>query len=428
VANGVSLHTVPLSGCRSSHGRRSPDVPSWLDNTLFKLPPDLSRAEAKQTRVVILLATFGFVFHLQQGIYFHELGLERFALANLASILSYAVTIGLCRSGRTMLGVLLMGIELFLYINAVSVLLGARTGFGFYFLTITVGAYMVFRGDQTFLRRLWLGSFFVGAAVSTPISFLGTTPAVLEGGQTLLVLNGFTNALVLWLGTGYFAAASERAEAEAEQERQRSERLLLNVLPAPIAERLKDGESSIADHFPSVSVLFSDIVGFTKLSAAISTDELIEILNDIFSSFDRLAKKHGLEKIKTIGDAYMVVGGLPAPLEDHAARMVQMGLDMAEAIKPCAERAGHAIDVRIGIHTGPVVAGVIGVEKFAYDLWGDTVNTASRMESHGAKGRVQISAATREAIGEQFELEARGTIEVKGKGAMETYFVVGPKA
>jgi class 3 adenylate cyclase len=400
---------------------------SWLDQTLLKIPPGLSRAEAKQARVVILLASFGLFFHVQQGIYFYEVGLAPFAVANVVSVLAYAVTLALCRSGRTMLGVLLMGIELFVYINAFTMLLGAKTGFGFYFLSITVGAYMIFRGDQTLLRRLWLVCFFVGAAISTPISLYGSTPPELDGGRTLLLLNGITNVLILWLGTGYFAAASERAEAETEVERQRSERLLLNVLPEPIAERLKGGETSIADHFPSVSVLFSDIVGFTALSTAISTRELIEILNDIFSTFDRLAAKHGLEKIKTIGDAYMVVGGLPEPIEDHAVRMVRMGLDMAEAIEGCAERAGHDIDVRIGVHTGEVVAGVIGVEKFAYDLWGDTVNTASRMESHGAKGRVQISASTRAAIGDRFELEPRGSIEVKGKGAMETFFVVAEK-
>jgi len=216
----------------------------------------------------------------------------------------------------------------------------------------------------------------------------------------------------------YFTRQRELAQA-------RSEQLLLNVLPIPIAERLKRGERTIADHHPTATVLFADIVGFTQLSSGLAPTRLVAILNEVFSAFDHLADRHGLEKIKTIGDAYMVVGGLPEARADHAAAVARMALDMREAIAQVT--AGTGLEVRIGLHTGEVVAGVIGVRKFTYDLWGDTVNTASRMESHGAPGQIQLSEAAAQALGEQFECEARGEIEVKGKGPMRTFWLRGPR-
>jgi class 3 adenylate cyclase len=215
--------------------------------------------------------------------------------------------------------------------------------------------------------------------------------------------------------------------AELVAEKQTSERLLLNVLPAPIAERLKGGESLIVDRFEAVSVLFADIVGFTSLSAHTSPEKLVTMLNDLFSHFDKLAEQHGLEKIKTIGDAYMVVAGIPQPVADHAVAITHKALDMLRAIEEYAERTETALTIRIGIHTGPVVAGVIGKKKFIYDLWGDTVNTASRMESHGVPGRVHVTATTYGLLRDVFDFEARGPIEVKGKGMMNTFLVIGIK-
>ncbi len=211
---------------------------------------------------------------------------------------------------------------------------------------------------------------------------------------------------------------------ELSDEKQTSERLLLNVLPAPIADRLKSGEGLIVDRFESVSVLFADIVGFTALSSRIPPEQLVTMLNELFSTFDRLAERHGLEKIKTIGDAYMVVAGIPEPKPDHAQALAAMALDMQRAISEFATRTGSDLTIRIGIHTGPVVAGVIGEKKFIYDLWGDTVNTASRMESHGVPSRVHVSAATQALLEDHFELEAREPIEIKGKGVMQTYLIV----
>lgn len=210
-------------------------------------------------------------------------------------------------------------------------------------------------------------------------------------------------------------------------EKATSERLLLNVLPGPIAERLKTGENLIVDRFEQVTVLFADIVGFTAMSSRTTPEALVTMLNELFSAFDRLAEKHGLEKIKTIGDAYMVVAGIPQPIADHAIAMAHMALDMNRAIEAYSQKHEAALQLRIGIHSGSVVAGVIGEKKFIYDLWGDTVNLASRMESTGVPGRIHVTEATYGKLREDFDLEQRPQIEVKGKGVMTTYLLIGPK-
>jgi class 3 adenylate cyclase len=204
-----------------------------------------------------------------------------------------------------------------------------------------------------------------------------------------------------------------------------NQRLLLNILPAPIAEKLKNQTGIIAERFDDVSVLFSDLVGFTPLSATLSPTDLLELLNRVFSSFDELAGRHGLEKIKTIGDAYMVAGGLPEPYPEHLASMASLALGMQESIGKLHVNSG-ALSLRIGLHVGTVIAGVIGTRKFIYDVWGDTVNTASRLESHGVPGRVQVSEAVFQRLRDRFAFERRGTIELKGRGPITTYFLNAP--
>jgi urea transport system substrate-binding protein len=206
-----------------------------------------------------------------------------------------------------------------------------------------------------------------------------------------------------------------------------TEELLLNILPSPIAQRLKLAESTIADSFAEVTVLFADLVDFTEFSARVHPTQLVELLNKIFSQFDRLAEKHGLEKIKTIGDAYMVVGGLPTPKPDHPEAIAEMALDMQQEITRFKRDNGEPMNLRIGINTGPVVAGVIGMKKFTYDLWGDTVNVASRMESQGVAGGIQVTAATYERLKDKYLFEERGATFVKGKGEMITYWLIGRK-
>jgi class 3 adenylate cyclase len=216
-----------------------------------------------------------------------------------------------------------------------------------------------------------------------------------------------------------------QAAIALQREQERAERLLLNILPEPIAERLKNDQQSIAESFPDVTVLFADIVGFTQLAGHIPPTDLVNVLNRIFSAFDLLTERYGLEKIKTIGDAYMVVGGLPHHRPDHAEAIAAMALDMQAEIQRFNAEYQETFKIRIGINTGPVVAGVIGIKKFIYDLWGDTVNIASRMESQGIAGRIQVSEATYKHLQTKFLFGKRGTIEVKGKGEMTTYLLLG---
>lgn len=218
------------------------------------------------------------------------------------------------------------------------------------------------------------------------------------------------------------------AVKERERLARENERLLLNILPAPIAERLREGEPLIADRFDDVTLMFADIVEFTRLSSTMSPQELVGVLNDVFTVFDRLVDRYGLEKVKTIGDAYMVVGGIHERTDDHPARVAAMALDLADSVDRIEAAMRLGISFRIGIHCGAVVAGVIGTKKFIYDVWGDTVNMASRMESLGVPGRVQLTHAMAERLRGAFEIEPRGLIDVKGKGPTPTYFLVGRSA
>lgn len=226
-------------------------------------------------------------------------------------------------------------------------------------------------------------------------------------------------------GALHLAFESLALQGELDRERARSEQLLLNVLPQPIGERLKRGEAPIADAFPDVSIVFSDLVGFTELSAQMPAASLVELLNEVFSELDALAAAHGVEKIKTIGDAYLAVAGIPVAREDHARAAANMAIDMLRVQQRLAERRGLRLQMRVGVNTGAVVAGVIGKHKFTYDLWGDAVNIASRMESSGLPGRIQISDATRSRLDDRYVVEERGVVDVKGKGPMKTWWLLG---
>jgi class 3 adenylate cyclase len=277
-------------------------------------------------------------------------------------------------------------------------------------------------------RRVWsllVVAFFGGG----PLVFVAVSdlPA---GFAAQLVYSAVSDlallAAVLLLGEavrGRRALDQEHRLLLAEQDR--SERLLLNVLPSPIAARLKQGEAVIADRFPEVTVLFADLAGYTASSDRSSPERVVQVLGDLFTAFDRLAQRHGLEKIKTVGDAYMVAGGLPAPRPDHAEAVAEMALAVREEVGRHLDPSGQPLAVRIGIDTGPVVAGVIGTTKFSYDLWGDTVNTASRMESQGVVGCIQVTERTYRRLRDRYRFERRGPIQVKGKGELVTWFLLG---
>ncbi|HYV95752.1 MAG TPA: adenylate/guanylate cyclase domain-containing protein [Chitinophagales bacterium] len=241
-------------------------------------------------------------------------------------------------------------------------------------------------------------------------------------------LSTYTGLPLLSIAFGAYALSSiHTAEQQTAKEKEKTDHLLLNILPQSIAERFKNDQTFLAEGYDSVTVLFADIVGFTGISQKVTPNELVKFLNEVFSKFDALTEEHGLEKIKTIGDAYMVAGGVPARVDHHTRKICMMALKMQAAIKDIRSPGGEPLRMRIGISAGPVTAGVIGVKKFIYDLWGDTVNTASRMESHSEEGSIQITEEAYELIKNEFECKPRGIIQVKGKGAMSTYFLVGLK-
>jgi len=244
---------------------------------------------------------------------------------------------------------------------------------------------------------------------------------------TFFVLNITATSGVAFFALQYFVGQKDQAFDMLGVEREKSERLLLNVLPKEIAEILKNDDRTIATRFPAITVLFADVVGFTPLSQGMAPEEVVDLLNDVFSFFDALVDKYGLEKIRTIGDSYMVASGVPMPRDDHAQALARMALEMTGHSSPNRPPTTPPLVFRLGISSGPAVAGVIGKAKFQYDVWGDTVNTASRMESHGVAGRIQLSETTYHLIKDDFVCEPRGVVEVKGKGPMRTWFLVAAR-
>ncbi len=244
---------------------------------------------------------------------------------------------------------------------------------------------------------------------------------------TMLALNITVGGTIVFTLLAVFASERRAALAALRVEQAKAENLLLNILPSSIADKLKAETGPIADQFGSASILFADVVDFTPWSERLTPAEVVGCLDHLFSHFDALAERHGLEKIKTIGDCYMVAAGVPLERPDHARALALMALDMLDAMRSSDAVGNLGLELRIGINSGPVVAGVIGRKRFLYDLWGDAVNTASRMETYGTPGRVQITRATYELLADEFECEPRGTIAVKGKGEVEAWYLVGPR-
>src|SRR5262245_7433302 len=243
----------------------------------------------------------------------------------------------------------------------------------------------------------------------------------------MLALNITVGGAIVFTLLAMFAGQRSDALAALRQEQAKAENLLLNILPRSIAEKLKAQTQPIADQFESASILFADVVDFTPWSERLPPPEVVGYLDHLFSRFDELAERHGLEKIKTIGDCYMVAAGVPTPCSDHARALALMALDMLEVMR-LDDEVGHlGLELRVGINSGPVVAGVIGRKRFLYDLWGDAVNTASRMESHGTPGRIQITRATYELLADEFECDPRGPIAVKGKGEVASWYLIRPR-
>ena len=276
----------------------------------------------------------------------------------------------------------------------------------------------------------WFAAFIVLTAVSALIDPLVAQRAAsipIELRTAFFGLNVGGVAITTFAIVQYFVRQREAALSALDAEHRRSESLLLSILPAPIAARLKHGPEVIAEAHPAVTVLFADVVDFTPYAERTSPGDVVALLDRLFSAFDRLAERHGLEKIKTIGDAYMAVAGLPEDRPDHVEAVLEMAIDMLAQAERCTAE-GLPVRLRIGIDSGPVIAGVIGRRKFAYDLWGDTVNTASRMESSGVADRIQVTPGVEAALRDRYAFEQRDPIDVKGKGVMRPYLLVGRRA
>jgi len=301
----------------------------------------------------------------------------------------------------------------------------ASGGVGLWGILAPLGA-LVFSDVRSAVR--WYVAYlvvFLGSGIAGEV--IGPVWQALPGWFTsmMLALNIAVGGSIVFTLLAVFASQRRAALAALRLEQAKAEDLLLNILPRSIADKLKAQTQPIADQFASASILFADVVDFTPWSERLSPVEVVGYLDGLFSHFDALAERYGLEKIKTIGDCYMVAAGVPTPRPDHARALALMALDMLGAMRSNDEVEHLGLELRVGINSGPVVAGVIGRKRFLYDLWGDAVNTASRMESHGAPGRIQITRATYEMLADEFECEPRGTIAVKGKGELEAWYLLG---
>ena len=300
----------------------------------------------------------------------------------------------------------------------------ASSGVAIWAILSPVGALMILGTKQS---TPWFALFMALAAVSWQMNTIFASNALPLPSQikdTFFVMNIAGTATILYIVMRYFQSQKERVLKALAIEQARSDKLLLNILPESIAERLKAESLSIADSHESVSIMFADLVNFTHTSAGMPPSELVNLLNQVFSKFDQLTEKYGLEKIKTIGDAYMVVGGVPSAREDHAEAVASMALEMQTALKEVAQKNQKELKMRIGINSGPVIAGVIGSSKFSYDLWGDTVNVASRMEHYAMADTIQVTEATYQLLKDDFAFKPLGPIAIKGRGEVVAYVLL----
>ncbi len=348
------------------------------------------------------------------------------AVFNIGSVIAWIVVLMLIRRGRFTAAWCLSATEML--IQAGLCVHYAGWGFGFqYFLFTLAGLCFILPG------RRWLSLATAGAAmIEFAILSRWADQVPWPGSAALLyvfnLINVFTAFGLALANTIYNQSLIDRAEEAVRLEHARSEALLMNVFPTVIATRLTQDPAAVADRFASASILFADIANFTPLAQRLSPVHVVQLLDDLFSRFDDLVRKHQLEKIKTVGDAYMVAAGVPQSNDHHAEALAEFAFDLKQCVAAFNAETGRDLHLRIGINSGPVVAGVIGKWRFLYDLWGDCGNTASRMESHGVPDEIQVSEETRNLLADKYIFEERGIIEIKGKGPMPTYFLRGPKS
>jgi adenylate cyclase len=386
---------------------------------LFAEPPDLSRDEERLYRSGAVVITMAWLMYLLYVFVFAFWGVWPLVISGSFSVLILTVMIFLSRQQHMILTAW-MGL-LSAAVSNTFVMIFIGWGLGAQYSVFTVSALNVI--NPWYERRFVIGmnAFYVLLYIGWYYYSLIFPPLYTVPPLQLAVFN-IINIVMTFIVIGVITMS---LLAESDRANKANEDLLNNVLPRSIATRLKKKEPTIADGFQNASILFADLAGFTPVSQKMTPDELVEMLDAIFSRFDELVDQYGLEKIKTIGDEYMVASGIPIPREDHAQALADFALAMRDSLTEYSTAKNVDLQMRIGINSGPVVAGVIGKRRFLYDLWGDSVNTASRMESHGIPGEIQVTEATRDLleVNSRFTFIDRGIIDIKGKGPMQTYLL-----
>ncbi|MDX1417463.1 MAG: adenylate/guanylate cyclase domain-containing protein [Candidatus Promineifilaceae bacterium] len=406
----------------------------------FIVPENITRAERRAYTIERITIPAPWLLHLFYIFLFAFWRIWPLAILNVLSVTMWTAAFLAFRRQRLSLAILLIIIEVLLHTTLVVVFLGWGFGVQYYLILLSVALVLVtlwsvwLNLSVVALSALLFVALFYYTEFFPPLTAAPPLQMAIINMANILLTFGITVAAVT-----YLISETENAETELENEYKRSESLLHNVLPAAIVARLKSSQgmfpdpgqmpaASIAESFSAVSVLFADVVGFTLLSEQLTPQATVELLNKVFIAFDKLAEKYGVEKIRTIGDGYMVAAGAPLPRNDHAQALAAMALEMQVYMKEREKTAVVPLQVRIGINSGPAVAGIVGTTKFHYDLWGDMVNTASRMESYGLPGKIQIARPTYELIKDDFYCEPRGILTVKGKGEMEAWFINGARS
>lgn len=393
----------------------------------FRIPKSVSSARSHFYAFSIYGYCIAVLLHSAFAVLLVFLQMQDLALVSAGAAVIFALAAGCNTKGMIAAGFALAYLAETTHAG-LAVYLSGNTGFHHYLIPLMALAVL-------FPQKNKIGGLVLGGMVSLEYIVLNhfapiINPAAttyIQTGRVLCLVNVCISLFGLSLAAVYYGFATQKAKDAMEKDWEQSRTLLHNVLPAEIADQLKNNPGTITNGFDNATILFSDIVGFTAISQTMPPKKMVGFLNLIFSRFDDLAEKYGLEKIKTIGDAYMCTAGIPRRRQDHAEAAAFMAMDMMEEFSKISKDLDQTLRLRIGINSGAVVAGIIGKKKFSYDLWGDAVNTASRMASYGMPGEIQVSSATHELLMGSFIFEERGPIEIKGKGLMKTYLLRGSK-
>jgi adenylate cyclase len=391
---------------------------------------NITLKEQRYFRATVIGLAFGAFTHMNLIVLFFLLNAKILFYYNFFSVaLFIALILSLLTSNEDRqslyhASIYIVGIELIIHQVLCVILIGWNAGFQYFLIPFAIIPYLAPPGKK--VLKISASTVGILSYLFLDLVFKTHIPYYLVSGQIIKGIDffcTFSGLFIITIMCYYFSSSVANAEIAFEKEHQRAEKLLHNILPAPIAKRLEDQPETIADGFECVTVFFADIVGFSKMSEATPPHEMVSLLNEIFTKLDELAQKYGIEKIKTIGDAYMAAAGIPLPVPNHAQRIIDFSIDVINYIIEQNNVMGRNISIRIGISSGPAVAGVIGRNKFIYDLWGNTVNTSARMESSGIPGKIQVSESTYELLKDTYSFENRGKVDIKGKGLITTYLL-----